>query len=93
MIGDLLQALDRVEPKNPVLYHEFAKVFCRVVSVFVILHKDIYHIFRESYISIMLSLYLCATSVILWSTQFIFKVHIHKLMPPFIIISTYLLII
>ena len=36
MIGDLLQALDRVEPKNPVLYHEFAKVFCRVVSVFVI---------------------------------------------------------
>ena len=31
-IGDLVQLMDRVEPKNPVLFDAFAKVFCRVVS-------------------------------------------------------------
>lgn len=31
-VGDLLQEMDRVEPKNAFLYDEFAKVFCRVVS-------------------------------------------------------------
>ena len=32
-IQDLLQEMDRMEPKNPYLFDEFAKVFCRMVSV------------------------------------------------------------
>ena len=31
-IGDLLQLMDRVEPKNAYLFDTVAKVFCRVVS-------------------------------------------------------------
>ena len=31
-IGDLLQVMDRVEPRNATLYDEFARVFCRLVS-------------------------------------------------------------
>ena len=32
-IGDLLQLMDRVEPKNAYLFNTVAKVFCRVVSI------------------------------------------------------------
>jgi len=30
-IGDLLQQMDRQEPKNAFLYDDYAKVFCRIV--------------------------------------------------------------
>ena len=31
-LADLLETMGRVEPRNPGLFDEFAKIFCRIVS-------------------------------------------------------------
>ena len=37
-IGNLMQQMDRQEPKNAYLYDEYAKVFCRIVCHFLVSH-------------------------------------------------------
>ena len=53
-IGDLLQLMDRVEPKNAYLFDTVAKVFCRVVSMSILqkyLDKKMGHVSEFSVLS------------------------------------------
>ena len=43
-IADLVQEMDRTEPRNAYLYDEFAKIFCRLVSKLEHISLQIVHI-------------------------------------------------